>query len=396
MNDKNYDFLRELTEVDDMKISEIAKKYPVPDKATLKRINAKCEEKLKMRQNDINENITENSEQEKVEVVRNMPWYGNPWITSAACFAVILGSTIGIMTLFNGKQMETKLPDNPPITAVETTTEAVTAETTTDSDSAVITDIQTTAAVPENNSEKVEMPELIGKSISDVESEYKEYFTVVADSYEYNEDYEAGIIIAQDVQPDTHISIGSTVKVVVSQGSKVEPTQSAVTELPDEELSEEIPADETERMSDSLHALDFIQQIMSNGPEFECDMDDNFTDESGQLYVKVTESGFNSIADVENYIRSYMTDNCINNGYSGLIDRNSGKFIETENGLYIRYAPKAAAFNLMDKKIFAKVNDDTYVVIGCYDDYGVLSTIDVNFVSDGDNLKIDAIKFNEE
>ena len=52
--------------------------------------------------------------------------------------------------------------------------------------------------------------------------------------------------------------------------------------------------------------------------------------------------------------------------------------------------------DLLDKKIFAKVNDDTFMVIGCYDDYGVLSTIDVNFVSDGDNLKIDAIKFNEE
>ncbi len=388
MNDRNYDFLRELTEVDDMKISEIAKKYPVPDKATLKRINAKCEEKLKMRQNDINENITENSEQEKVEVIRNMPWYGNPWLTSAACFAVILGSTIGIMTLFNGKERVPNIPDNPPIASVETST---TAESSATTESV----ISVTTAVYENDSEKVEMPELIGKSISDVEKDYSDYFTVVADSYEYSEDYEAGIIIAQDVQPDTHISIGSTVKVVVSQGSKVEPTQSAVTELSDEELREEFSDEVTIRMSDSLYALDFIQQIMSNGPEFECDMDDNFTDESGQLYVKVTESGFNSIADVENYIRSYMTDNCINNGYSGLIDKNSGKFKETENGLYIRYAPKAAAFNLMDKKIFAKVNDDTYMVIGCYDDYGVLSTIDVNFVYDGYNLKIDAIKFNE-
>lgn len=395
MNDKNYDFLRELTEVDDMKISEIAKKYPVPDKATLKRINEKCEEKMKMRQNNNIEENTGNNWQENVEVVRNTPWYGNPWITSAACFVVLLGSTIGIMTLFNGRVREPQVPDNPPITVVETTTEAVTAETTTDSDSAVITDIQTTAAVPENNSEKVEMPELIGKSISDVEKDYSNYFIVVADSYEYNEDYEAGIIIAQDIQPDTYISIGSTVKVVVSQGSKVEPTQSAVTELSDEEPIERLPDDVMNRLLDSMSALDFIQQIMSNGPEFECDMDDNFTDESGQLYVKVTESGFNSIADVESYIRSYMTDNCINNGYSGLIDKNSGKFIETENGLYIRYAPKAAAFDLTDKIAIRKPDDDMYTVIAFYDNYGVLSTIDVNFVYEGDNWKIDSLKYNE-
>lgn len=395
MNDKNYDFLRELTEVDDMKISEIAKKYPVPDKATLKRINAKCEEKMKMRQNNNIEDNTGNNEQEKVEVVRNIPWYANPWLTSAACFAVILGSTIGIMTLFNGKVREPEIPDNPPITAVETTTEADTAETTTDSVSAVITDTQTTAAVPENNSREVKIPDLIGKSFSDVEKEYSDYFTVVADSYEYNENYEAGIIIAQNIEPDTHISVGSIVKVVVSQGSMVEPTQTERTELSDEALKEKFPDDVMHRLLDGMSALDFIQQIMSNGLEFECDIDDNFTDDSGQLYIKVTESGFNSIADVENYIRSYMTDNCINNGYSGLIDKNSGKFKETENGLYIRYTPKAAAFNLMDKRRFTKPNDDMYTVIAYYDNYGVLSTVDVNFVYEGDNWKIDSLKYNE-
>ena len=396
MTDRNnYDFLNELKAVDDRKISEIARKYPLPDKAALNRINKLCEEKLKMRENSI-DNITENDEQGKVEIIRSIPWYRRPAFTAAACFAVFVGVIGGVMLLFRGNAEKPIIPDNPPIAAVETSTGATSAETTAGSVLTKSTVTQTITTVPENDSEKVKMPELIGRAFSDAEKEYSDYFTVVADSYEYDDNYEAGIIIAQDVQPDTHITIGSAVKVVVSQGSKVEPTQSAVTELTDEELSEEIPADVTRRMSDSLYALNFIQQIMSNGPEFECDMDDNFTDDSGQLYVKVTESGFNSIADVENYIRSYMTDNCINNGYSGLIDKNSGKFKETENGLYIRYAPKAAAFDLMDKKTFAKVDDDTYMVIGYYDDYGVLSTIDVNFVYDGENLKIDTIKFNEE
>lgn len=339
MNDKNYDFLRELTEVDDMKISEIAKKYPVPDKETLKRINEKCEEKMKMRQNNNIEENTGNNWQENVEVVRNTPWYGNPWITSVACFVILLGSTIGIMTLFNGKQREPYIPDNPPITSVETSTEAVSAETTIESDLAVITDTQTTIA--------------------------------------------GGTVTAEIIQDFTE------------EATETSEQNNESTEMSDEQPEEKYPSDVIKRLSESMYALNFIEQIMSNGPEFECDMDDNFTDDSGQLYVKVTESGFNSIADVENYVRSYLTDNFISNRYSVLVDKNSGKFIETENGLYIRYAPKAAAFNLMDKKIFAKGNDDTYMVIGCYDNYGVLSTIDVNFVYDGDNLKIDAIKFNE-
>ena len=53
MNNKNeYDFLRELTAADDRRISRVARKYPALDKSALKRINALCEEKLKMKENN--------------------------------------------------------------------------------------------------------------------------------------------------------------------------------------------------------------------------------------------------------------------------------------------------------------------------------------------------------
>lgn len=129
-NQKEYDFLRELTVVDDEKISEIASKYPMPDKSALNRINALCEEKLAKKEND-NKNICENSEAENVEVICNIPWYRRPAFTAAACFAVLIGVTGGIMALFSGKSDKDNVPDNPLLTVIETTT-AQSAETTTE------------------------------------------------------------------------------------------------------------------------------------------------------------------------------------------------------------------------------------------------------------------------
>ena len=69
MNNKNeYDFLRELTAADDRRISRVARKYSALDKSALKRINALCEEKLKMKENN-NINNHAVSEEEKVEVI---------------------------------------------------------------------------------------------------------------------------------------------------------------------------------------------------------------------------------------------------------------------------------------------------------------------------------------
>lgn len=127
-NKKEYDFLRELTAVDDEKISEIASKYPMPDKLALQRINALCEEKLAMKENVLN-NIPK--EMENVEVIRSIPWYRRTAFTAAACFVVLVGIAGGIMAVFSGKSDKDNIPDNPPLTIVETTT-SESAETTTE------------------------------------------------------------------------------------------------------------------------------------------------------------------------------------------------------------------------------------------------------------------------
>lgn len=339
MNDKNYDFLRELTEVDDMKINEIARKYPVTDKAMLNRIKISCEGKMKMKEEKAKYDVTErNAEALNDEKIRNIPWYRRPAFTAAACFAVIIAATGGIALLFGRHSDEPDIHEMPPLTVVETTTLAETSETTTESSVSAVTDMQSaTTAVRVT-------------TVSAAEDVTEEVTTVAAEE------------VTQEVETTT-------------------------AEIPDDTISSDISS----RMSSGLAALDFAEQLMSNGIGVDCDMDDSFTDESGQLYVRVTESGFATVADVESYLRSYMTNNCINGRYSGLIDANSGKFIENENGLYIRYAPKAAAFLVVDYEYHK--NDGFYTAVGAYDNFGETRNIEVVFVFEGDSLKIDNLNF---
>ena len=400
-NQKEYDFLRELTAVDDKRISRVARKYPALDKSALKRINALCEEKLKMKENNIVNN-PESLEEGKVEVIRNIPWYRRPAFTAAACFVVLAGVTGGVMALFGGKNNDINPVENmPPLSNMETSdaesTSDVTTEIATDTttESSAETTVEPTAETniatetTEQSNESIEMPDLVGKSYESSKDEYKDYFQLIVDSYVYNDEYEAGIIIEQSVNAGTPIDKGSAVKVTVSKGSQPE----------NEEASVDVPDDET--IDELINAMKLTEAFMSNGVELDCDMEDKFTDESGQLYVKVTESGFDTMADVENYINKYLTEEFINSRYKALTDRNSGKFIEKENGLYIRYAPKANSFyGISEQKlsvIVRKTDDGTQTVetLVNYDDFGEPAILFIHLVevSEG-NWKINSIETN--
>lgn len=246
-NQKEYDFLRELTAVDDEKINEIASKYLMPDKSALKRINALCEEKLKMKENNIFNN-PESLEEGKVEVIRNIPWYRRPAFTAAACFVVLAGVTGGVMALFSGKNNDINPSDNmPPLSNVETSDAESTSDVTTvaatdtTTESSAETTVEPTAEIniatetTEQSNESIEMPDLVGKSYESSKNEYKDYFQLIVDSYVYNDEYEAGIIIEQSVNAGTPIDKGSAVKVTVSKGSQPE----------NEEYPVNVPDDET-------------------------------------------------------------------------------------------------------------------------------------------------------
>ena len=60
--------------------------------------------------NNINNHAV--SEEEKVEVISNIPWYRRPAFTAAACFVVLAGVTGGVMALFGGKNNDINPVEN--------------------------------------------------------------------------------------------------------------------------------------------------------------------------------------------------------------------------------------------------------------------------------------------
>ena len=80
----------------------------------------------------------------------------------------------------------------------------------------------------------------------------------------------------------------------------------------------------------------------------------------------------------ENYIK------IINSRYKALTDRNSEKFIEKENGLYIHYAPKAGGFNELNIQGVAERWTDEGLLqvdlILVFDDFGEPSTFALQLV----------------
>lgn len=368
MNKKNeYDFLRELTEVDDGKISEIARKYPMPDKSALKRINALCEEKLAMKENVLN-NIPD--EMENVEVIRNIPWYRRPAFTAAACFAVLVGVTGGIMAVFSGKSNGENVPDLPPLTIVETTT-AESAETTTAEISAETTsDKKNTKTTTEKESKETTTTR---KTLKKQETETAEPIA------EENEDTTEAEQAANP--PETTVAAALTTEAPTNPPTEA-PTKPA--------------AEFTKEMAEEfLNTINYMEQLMSCGLEINYDMDDTFTSDSGMTFVKISESRFSTVAELESYVRSFLTDNCIENRYLPLVKNEYvERFVDTENGLYTAYAPTTDSFRwLGDEFTIEKKSDNMYVIHSHYCNFGLDTPFEVNVVkTDDGSWKIDHIK----
>lgn len=86
--------------------------------------------------------------------------------------------------------------------------------TTETSGSLTETSSETSATVENKDST---MPNLIGGTFENKQKDYADWFTLEP-VYEYNDEYENGIIYDQEIQPGEQFASGSTVKVYVSKG----------------------------------------------------------------------------------------------------------------------------------------------------------------------------------
>lgn len=197
---------------------------------------------------------------------------------------------------------------------------------------------------------------------------------------------------------------GETTTLAVSEAETTE--NSGTAEQTD--VSESVP-DETEAPTDDeitgddelvsaarqlLGALNYIDQI--GGGNIPRD-DENAIDVDGRQFAKVS-AQFTDTADLDEYMRSYLTDSFIESRYSGILGGDEPYYIDIDGELYGYVTAKGCGFQwiMEDGEPVVELKDsadDNYTITTKFDDYGAETEMEVRVVKDNGYWKIDSISY---
>ena len=197
---------------------------------------------------------------------------------------------------------------------------------------------------------------------------------------------------------------GETTTIAVSEAETTE--NSGTAEQTD--VSESVP-DETEAPTDDeitgddelvsaarqlLGALNYIDQI--GGGNIPRD-DENAIDVDGRQFAKVS-AQFTDTADLDEYMRSYLTDSFIENRYSGILGGDEPYYIDIDGELYGYVTAKGCGFQwiMEDGEPVVELKDpadDNYTITTKFDDYGAETEMEIKIVRDNGYWKIDSISY---
>ena len=197
---------------------------------------------------------------------------------------------------------------------------------------------------------------------------------------------------------------GETTTIAVSEAETTE--NSGTAEQTD--VSESVP-DETEAATDDeitgddelvstarqlLGALNYIDQI--GGGNIPRD-DENAIDVDGRQFAKVS-AQFTDTADLDGYMRSYLTDSFIESRYSGILGGDEPYYIDIDGELYGYVTAKGCGFQwiMEDGEPVVELKDsadDNYTITTKFDDYGAETEMEVKIVRDNGYWKIDSISY---
>ena len=128
-----------------------------------------------------------------------------------------------------------------------------------------------------------------------------------------------------------------------------------------------------------LNAVNFVERIASCGLQF--DESQSYTDPNGNVYCKCTETEFDSVNKVSQFMHRFFTPYFISRDYSYILDSDEPLLIDVDGSLYIRYLPRGSRFNYSGGKItIEKSFEGGYSVLAEYDNYGGKETADLQIV----------------
>lgn len=356
-----YDFLNQLAEPDDAELEEISEICNPLDNSSKSRIMALCKEKMDMKNNNFYE---KNDSGQNVDVIKKISWYKHPSFTIAASAvlitAVVGGSLLGLKKF--GVPDDTQTPE--AVTTISTTQ----LQTTKASDTTIISTTGTAFAK-----------------------------TTVSDTLSTTSE----IIITTQTEP---VTADEDIE-ITTVNTEAEMPNEAVDEIQPQETPEiliEIPtqndAENYEILdSDAYEFMDAyykIASLESCAPGISFDLKTIISHDSFNYCVLVTDSDFQSVDDIRNYMHHYMTDSFIEKYHSSLTDDedpiyfNAAEDEDSQQRLFCKYRRRTDSLVWCKDTVpfVEKLSDDAYTVSAEYYAVTGRKTLKMNVVRDNDGL----------
>lgn len=214
-----------------------------------------------------------------------------------------------------------------------------------------------------------------------------------------SEPAETGQVTADDTVTEISSEPVTSVEQITELSPEAALTDAAVTsvaEITEEAIVENLPETEhedsyyLENISEILSAYQLINSIPAGGIMIETDQEDSFYNDTDQ-YVRVTDSRFTDLSDVDNYLSTYLTEEFAES-HSDIKD-----LFTVQNGnLYLRYSPRGYKYiwNTGIAPEITEKSENSFTFIQAYDVPGAVEYTKITMVKSDEHpgWKIDSIE----
>ena len=170
-------------------------------------------------------------------------------------------------------------------------------------------------------------------------------------------------------------------------------TTSASTEATTQEL-ELLNVDEClSELNPLLKGLNDIDYISACAIEYDYNSS-IVNDANGIDYYKVTDSRFNSLADIEKFFSTYLSQNLMNDQYAIIARPEGGCYMEKDGVLYVASCGRGCGFAWTDTKAeISDITNTSFTARKEYDEFGTMAYIKLVIVYSDGAWKIDSYAY---
>jgi len=196
---------------------------------------------------------------------------------------------------------------------------------------------------------------------------------------------------SSEIEKDSPASDSSETETIKKNDDEtIEEKESDKEETPQLQIDNNSSTSYTDEQSKCIgKLLDSLDSVDRIGGAALSKNDEDIVTENGNNYICVDSSDFSSVADIENYMKLYLTDNMISSRYSNTLSL----YKDIDGKLYCLDAGKGCGFPFNKEKAeITESTESSFTISAPYDNFGSESILTINVVKENGTWKIDSIK----